>query len=62
MIVEDGLEPEWVDCRIGSLEMLTVLLKYLPEVDCRIGSLEISRSNTDAPFHVDCRIGSLESS
>ncbi len=41
--------------------MLTVLLKYLPEVDCRIGSLEMRSRTSRQPQGVDCRIGSLES-
>ena len=60
MIMRWGVLTIYVDCRIGSLEMLTVLLKYLPDVDCRIGSLEKSCAMPGLRDIVDCRIGSLE--
>ena len=30
----------YVDCRIGSLEMFSLIWASRPSVDCRIGSLE----------------------
>ena len=40
MLLDDGLEPEWVDCRIGSLENTVYCEEVHGHVDCRIGSLE----------------------
>ena len=52
--------PSDVNCRIGSLEMLGLLVDSILPVNCRIGSLEIRASFRHQLFFVNCRIGSLE--
>ena len=49
-----------VDCRIGSLEKLSPLIKGRLIVDCRVGSLETLENPVHIKGNVDCRIGSLE--
>ena len=51
-----------VDCRIGSLEILSFSESGLLSVDCRIGSLETVLPEQAIRNEVDCRIGSLEKS
>ena len=49
-----------VHCRIGSLEVLMVVVLDFQLVHCRIGSLEDLHLGFFAPVNVHCRIGSLE--
>ena len=50
----------FVDCRIGSLEMIEQEIHSALVVDCRIGSLESYDEMIARVSQVDCRIGSLE--
>ena len=49
-----------VICRIGSLEMLKIILRLASLVICRIGSLESLYIQAHRTDFVICRIGSLE--
>ena len=49
-----------VNCRIGSLENISVSPVDSIRVNCRIGSLENETQKPLARKRVNCRIGSLE--
>ena len=51
---------EDVNCRIGSLENVQLIVGAHLRVNCRIGSLEIIVRVPDLALLVNCRIGSLE--
>ena len=50
----------FVNCRIGSLEICISRRVECDEVNCRIGSLEMRRSGASERHIVNCRIGRLE--
>ena len=50
-----------VNCRIGSLEIISRRFQRQCTVNCRIGSLETDPESEPKTKIVNCRIGSLES-
>ncbi len=51
-----------VNCRIGSLEIISNQRLFRLYVNCRIGSLETDKEMGKNRVDVNCRIGSLEKS
>ena len=52
--------PDYVHCRVGSLEIGHFFKCFRHLVHCRVGSLEIVQVLTVGVQVVHCRVGSLE--
>ena len=49
-----------VNCRVGSLEIDSVVRACIAKVNCRVGSLESKNAEKGRQIMVNCRVGSLE--